>query len=105
MQSSITTVSFGEEIHRDHTVCITCIHSGHDLASCGWTFQSAHLRKRSFDLVYVPSDQLPLTQVTQSCQIDLVKQTKCLLVGRSGRSGNGNIHGLDGLKLFMRKEG
>ncbi|KAK8793076.1 hypothetical protein WA588_005813 [Blastocystis sp. NMH] len=103
LQSSVTTVSFGEEIHRDHTVCITCIHSGHDLASCGWTFQSACSHQQSFDLVYLPSDQLPLTQVTQSCPIDLVTRTKCLLIGRSNRSTEGDIHGLDGLKLFMQQ--
>lgn len=99
----VTTVSYGEEIHRDLTVCVRCVCDGHDLTSCGWIFKCEYGKYPiQSDLGFFPSDQLPVTNITQPCSVNDIVNCKNLIIGKSGRLSQGEIHGLEGAKAFLR---
>ena len=101
--NNVTRVSYGEEIHRDLTVCVRCVCDGHDIASCGWIFRNeCGTCPIHNDIGFIPSDQLPITSITQPCSVDEIVTCKNLILGTSYKSAQGEIHGLDGAKAFLR---
>ncbi|KNB42244.1 hypothetical protein JH06_5044 [Blastocystis sp. subtype 4] len=102
--NNVTRVSYGEEIHRDLTVCVRCVCDGHDIASCGWIFRNeCGTCPIHNDIGFIPSDQLPITSITQPCSVDEIVTCKNLILGTSYKSAQGEIHGLDGAKAFLQQ--
>ena len=100
----------GEEIHRDMNVCIRCIPTGRDLSECAWGF----FNRSICDILYIPTDQLPVSSISQSSGLVELSCCRNVIIGRRGTSAGrgidadmssntrGDLVGLDGMKAFLR---
>ena len=102
MLQRIRTLSFGEELIQDYTVCIRCICDGHDINSCGWIFKSAYGELPiPNDICFLPYAQKPLTSIMRPFNIDEIKSCKNLIIGSTYKPFKGTVTGIRGAKILL----